>query len=380
MLRGRRLLIQLFAIPLFAMLLLVSCQQQSVQQVTVFDEGNYPKKLSDWGLVSVDDEFLVVNQQTVFYDLNTPLFSDYAHKLRTVWIPDGQPGQYIESGDIDLPIGSIISKTFYYPRQGDKLLQIADSNNRISDHRLDLQQIRLIETRLLIHQPSGWVGLPYVWDQDQREARLKLTGAQMELAIVQGAESKRFDYVVPDFNQCQGCHVENVTTNAMGLLGFKTRHLNKQYIFNDDGPNQLDYLAERQILEALPSHVSTLPKNADWLDKTVSIDNRARSYLDINCGHCHNPKGAADTSGLFLHYKEADALRLGVCKPPVAAGQGTGGHRFAVWPGKAEDSILLFRMKSLDLGAMMPELGKSLIHQEGVQLIEDWINQQSGGC
>ena len=226
-------------------------------------------------------------------------------------------------------------------------------------------------------------------DKNQQDAVLKLTGAQIALTIESAQMTQDFNYLVPDFNQCQGCHVEDINKDEMGLLGFKARHLNKPYQYptnnemnhDDQRLNQLNYLVNRQILQSLPDgSVANLPHNADWLDSSASLNDRARSYLDINCGHCHNPTGAADTSGLFLHDQETDALRLGYCKPPVAAGQGTGGRRYAIWPGKADDSILLFRMKSLDLGAMMPELGKSLIHHEGVKLIEGWVNQQQGGC
>jgi hypothetical protein len=106
----------------------------------------------------------------------------------------------------------------------------------------------------------------------------------------------------------------------------------------------------------------------------------ARAYLDINCGHCHQPGGSADTSGLFLHAAAEPALSLGICKPPVAAGRGTGGRRYSIVPGKPEDSILLFRVQSRELDVLMPELGRSLVHEEGVELLSDWIEQLEGEC
>ena len=53
----------------------------------------------------------------------------------------------------------------------------------------------------------------------------------------------------------------------------------------------------------------------------AKLEDRARAYLDVNCGHCHNPKGPADTSGLWLDAAHHDPRRLGLCKPPVAAGR-----------------------------------------------------------
>ena len=112
----------------------------------------------------------------------------------------------------------------------------------------------------------------------------------------------------------------------------------------------------------------------------VALDQRARAYLDINCGHCHSKTGPADTSGLFLDASVTDPIRWGRCKTPVAAGQGTGGNLFSVVPGSPDDSILIYRMVSLDPGAMMPELGRSLVHAEGVALVRDWISTLPGAC
>jgi hypothetical protein len=73
-------------------------------------------------------------------------------------------------------------------------------------------------------------------------------------------------------------------------------------------------------------------------------------------------------------------MRLGECKLPIAAGQGTGGNKFSIVPGKPEESILVYRMTSIDPGTMMPELGRSLVHDEGVALIADWISGMEGSC
>ena len=53
---------------------------------------------------------------------------------------------------------------------------------------------------------------------------------------------------------------------------------------------------------------------------------------------------------------------------------------YGVVPGHAEKSILSFRLATKDRGMMMPELGRSLIHREGLALINDWINSRDGQC
>jgi len=60
-------------------------------------------------------------------------------------------------------------------------------------------------------------------------------------------------------------------------------------------------------------------------------------------------------------------------KSPVAAGKGSGDRMYDIVPGKPEESILTYRMESTDLEAMMPELGRSTVHTEGVALIKEWI-------
>ena len=104
------------------------------------------------------------------------------------------------------------------------------------------------------------------------------------------------------------------------------------------------------------------------------IERGARDYLDINCAHCHNPRGVQGvTSQLFLQHDAEDAFRLGVCKRPGSAGEGTGGLTFDIVPGDPDQSILVFRMETEEVGAMMPLLGRSLAHDEGVELVRAWI-------
>ena len=113
----------------------------------------------------------------------------------------------------------------------------------------------------------------------------------------------------------------------------------------------------------------------NWEDSTYSLDERVRSYLDINCGHCHSSTGGANSTGLYLDLTEVRPKHLGINKKPVATGRGSGGYKYSIFPGKSEESILLHRMISTDPGVMMPESGRSLSHQEAIQMIREWINE-----
>jgi uncharacterized repeat protein (TIGR03806 family) len=359
-------------------LALAACTQ-SQAPVSFIAEGN-PEKLSDWHLMAVASSKLQLNKDVVPYDLNTPLFTDYAHKLRTVWMPKGQSAVYNADTTFDFPVGTIVSKTFYYPKGGDGKTVLANYDS--DGDQLDTTKVRLIETRLLVKRASGWIALPYVWNADQTEAVLSRTGDQIPLDVAH--DDKRVDkltYVVPNVNQCASCHVADVKSRQFQPIGPKARHLNRDYTYQGVSTNQLAHLAKIGYLTGLPADVAkAAPHNANWRDNTQTVDARARAYLDINCAHCHNDKGAANTTALHLNIGAPADLHLGLCKPPVAAGAGTGGRNHDIAPGKPDDSIMLYRLNSAEPGVMMPELGRGSVHKEGVALIREWIAAMKQGC
>mgnify|MGYP002130739895 CR=1 FL=1 len=140
----------------------------------------------------------------------------------------------------------------------------------------------------------------------------------------------------------------------------------------NDG-TQLQALKRLGLLAGSLRGLARLPQ---WdRPETGSINARARAYLDVNCGHCHNPKGPADTSGLWLTWDQPANPNLGLYKRPTAAGRGSAGLEFAIRPGAPDQSYLVARMESLEPGIAMPELGRATVHREGVALIRDWIKQ-----
>ena len=357
--------------------------QQAMPPVAYHADGR-PPKLSDWHVVEARGGKLVLNQGVVPYDLNTPLFTDYAHKLRTVWMPKGTAAKYDATDTFDFPVGTVISKTFYYPKTADgKAGDVArsyDSSHDFAGEGLDLSKVHLVETRILVHRADGWAAIPYVWNDTQTEANLARTGAVLPLTLVADDKSREdFNYVVPDESQCSSCHAQDWVTRKIHPIGPKARHLNRDYHYADGTQNQLEHLTKVGYLTGAPT-AAQAPRNANWMDEHAALDARARAYLDINCGHCHNAKGAANTTGLALDASAPEDRHLGICKPPVAAGRGTGDHLFDIVPGQPDDSIIAYRMASADPGEMMPELGRSTVHREGVALIKAWIAAQQGGC
>jgi uncharacterized repeat protein (TIGR03806 family) len=350
------------------------------EPVHFFAEGR-PAKLSDWGVIYTERGRLALNKGVVPYDLNTPLFSDYAHKLRTIWLPPGTAAKYDDKASFDFPVGTIISKTFYYPLpRGARDLKSVARTSAASSGTIELAHVRLIETRILVRREGGWQAFPYVWNSAQTDAELARTGdvKSLELVADDGAREP-FTYVVPNENQCAGCHVVDLKTKTIAPIGPKARHLNRDYAYPTGSENQLGHWSKLGYLQGMPG-AESVPKNADWSDVRESLDARARAYLDVNCGHCHNAKGPANTTALDLTIFAETNRYLGVCKPPVAAGRGTGDHFFDIVPGKPADSILPFRMLSSEPGVMMPEQGRNTTHREGVDLINEWISAMPGTC
>lgn len=349
--------------------------------VRFFADGQ-PEDLADWNLLRVAGGRLQLNREVLPYDLNTALFSDYAHKLRTVWMPKGQAANYAADEEFDFPVGTVFSKTFYYPRgEGETVLRSYDEGPDLRGGGLRMDRVRLVETRLLLRRQDGWVALPYVWNREQTRAKLMRGGelVSLELVAADGGRENA-DYAVPDQNQCAGCHGTDMKSKALHPIGPKARHLNRDFGYPDGGlQNQIARWTQAGYLQGAPAPQQA-PRDADWHDPSAPLEARARAYLDINCGHCHSPKGPGNTSGLWLNAATQEPLRLGRCKLPIAAGHGTGDHRFGVVPGKPDESILIYRMRSDDPSVMMPELGRSVVHEEGVQLIRDWIAAQQGQC
>lgn len=361
---------------------LSACAPSKMEAVTYPVEN--PSHLSDWGFFDVSSGALELSDGVLPYDLNAPLFTDYAHKLRTIWVPTDAPTADLNTGGVpDLPVGTVISKTFYYSKADaaeTSVLKSEDPAGIFNPALGDLQSIRLMETRLLVRREQGWEPVSYVWNEAQTDAVLTKIGDVEALTLVDPAgDSSEFTYVVPDINQCAGCHAPNNTTREIEPLGLRARHINKPYLHDGDERNQLDYFVEQGVLSEI-GDTKSIPANADWTDASLSLEQRARSYLDINCAHCHNPVGPADTSGLDLTVDAADGPALGLCKLPIAAGSGTGGRAFSIVPSAPDESILVYRLETTKPGAMMPELGRALSHAEGVALVREWIASMDGDC
>lgn len=314
------------------------------------------KKLSEYGFFTGNIADLSPIESVHPYDVNSPLFSDYAHKSRFFQLPEDESAAYHATEVLEFPIGSVLIKNFYYP----------------TDFSQPEGQRRIIETRLLIHEEEGWKALPYIWNDEQTEAFLEVAGGTKSVSWrdTEG-NTQKVNYSVPNMNQCKSCHLKE---KSIQPIGPSARQLNGTIEYSEAGEmNQLEYMQSHGLLSNVPD--GNLPKLVNYENTDVPLTERARAYLEINCGHCHRPDGPAKNSALHLMASVDNPAEYGVGKTPIAAGKGSGGFKYDIVKGNADESILVFRMESDAPGIMMPELGRKMVHKEGLALVKDWINE-----
>jgi uncharacterized repeat protein (TIGR03806 family) len=305
-----------------------------------------PEKLSSYGFFDGPLRDLRPAKNVHFYTINSPLFSDYAFKIRMIRLPEGTRMRYHGTETFEFPEGTVLIKNFFYP---------ADLSKPEGERRL-------IETRLLVKHEGEWKPLTYVWNEEQTEAILEPAGRTLPVSWTQSKGVVRsIDYSVPNLNQCRGCHLKG---DKVMPIGPSARQLNVG--------SQFDRWTTEGLIEGVPD-LPLIPRLANYEDSREPLEARARAWLEINCAHCHRPDGQGKTSGLHLMADVTSPLALGIGKPPVAAGKGSGGRKYSIVPGEPDQSILVYRIESTDPGVMMPEMGRRLVHEEGVTLVREWI-------
>lgn len=322
-----------------------------------FNLENIPfNTLSEYNFYNGDLKDLDPVFGVLLYNLNSTLFTDYASKKRFVWMPDGTKANYnSDFTPLDFPVGSVLIKNFYY-------------NNVLPNN-----DTRIIETRLMYLTDQGWDFAEYVWNDDQTEATFTTNGSFTNVEWLQEGNSNNVTYRIPSRNECFSCHNK---FGAPGPIGPKPQNLNREVNYEDGVANQLQKWIDVGYLENnLPSSIVSTVK---WDDESLDLNLRLRSYLDINCAHCHSAESYCEYRPMrFAFNDNEDDTNKGVCVEPDTQIIGTS---FIIEPKNIENSVLRFRVSSIEEENRMPLLGRTLKHKEGVQLIDEWINSLEGEC
>jgi len=299
------------------------------------DTSMFKSRLSEYGLFQGNLSGLVPVNEAAEIEIASPLFTDYADKQRLLLLPTGEMMKANGSDLPDFPDGTVIAKTFFYPRSG--------AGDSVS------QQI--IETRLLIKNGAHWNAATYKWNDTQDEAYLLHDSATVPIEFVDDhGHSRAINYSIPSQEDCFACHRQR---DELVPLGMKLRNMNID-VHRDQGLiNQLEYLQQNQKLEISP--LDAVGRTPDYRNQSITLDERARAYLDANCAHCHRPKGTARFTGLVLTYEEtADRAETHLKAQEIARRITTSGPQH------------------------MPQIGTTIPHAEGIDLIIDYLNDISG--
>jgi hypothetical protein len=294
------------------------------------------------------------------YDVASPLWSDGADKERFLALPEGGRiqvkdckttpqacgpaeggGTPQDDGHWALPAGTVLVKAF-----------------RIGG--------RYVETRLLVRiDEHTWKGYSYRWNAAQ-------TDADVEPDVIDGRHEPVPDgaggtqvWHFPSRGQCLQCH-----HIAAGVsLGLTSAQLNRDFAYPSGvTENQLVALERIGLFEA-PLSKPAPPALPDPRAAAGGLEDRARSYLHVNCANCHRPAGSFEDVDLR---RETPLAATGLCnKAPAKGDQGVAGAVLLA-PGVPEKSLLSVRMRRLEAGRM-PQIGTGVLDTGGVGVVEDWI-------
>ncbi|NMH28125.1 hypothetical protein [Flavobacterium silvaticum] len=363
--------------------LIVSCQDDDGDAYVpvspvVLNPADVPyAKLSDYHFFEGALKDLTPAYKVLPYRPASELFTDYAHKKRFVWMPQGTMATYNGNDNaLVFPVGAVLIKNFFYDN-------VAPSNTT-----------RIIETRILIktHEEgfnsdgsmidSGWEPYDYIWNEEQTEAYLDTEGQGVfvPLTFTDSGVTRDIYYKIPAQTECHTCHKLN-PDHAVGgevviPIGVKPQNLNNVYDYGTAQRNQLEKWVSEGYLD--PNIPANILSTVDYRDTSQPLELRARSYIDANCAHCHRIGGHCDYAAMRFNFSNTDLSTFGVCMPYQFALPED--MEYVIKAGDANNSELIYRISSTDGSVMMPFIGRSIVHDEGVALMKEWINSLETTC
>jgi putative heme-binding domain-containing protein len=296
----------------------------------------FPTRLSATGLFTS-----VANEEpapgVIPFSINATMWADHARARYYLALP-GTSTITREGDNWVFPTDTVLAKTISLEME---------AGHPVSERKL--------ETQILHYDGQLWRGYTYRWNEAQSDADLvQARGSQQTFTIrdAHAAGGKRVQtWRFPSRAECAICHNPRA--------GFTLA-------FNEAQLREAESLQQLGILPK-PSKQPTL---VDPHDEKADLDERARSYLHVNCAHCHR-RGGGGTALIDLQHQLALKPTKLVTHPPS---QGTFGisHAQVIYPGDPFRSVLFYRLATLGRGHM-PLLGSRLVDTQGLALLERWI-------
>jgi putative heme-binding domain-containing protein len=333
---------------------------------------SFPKTLASTGLFSkTSDHALAAG--VIPYAINAEPWADNTIAERFIAIPgNGKLGVHetnnVQKGDLKgewkYPTDTVIGKTI--------LLELEPGNP---------QSRRRLETQILHRGEITWNAYTYIWNDKQTDAVLSDGGGfdrTFEISDENSAGGKkRQTWHFASSSECLTCH----TTRGGSVYGFKPNQLNREFDYGDHTDNQLRTLAhvglfEQPLVKGEPVDAPSLDKLPTMVaphDGLKSLTERVRSYLHVNCAHCHR-RGGGGTAAMDIQLQFALDKTNIISRPT----QGTFGllDSWLVSPGDPYRSTIYYRMSKVGKGRM-PHFGSQVVDVRGLRLVHDWIEQLS---
>jgi uncharacterized repeat protein (TIGR03806 family) len=324
---------------------------------------DFPRRLSETGLF--ESTFAHRPAPGVEpYAINVELWADGASAERLIAIPGAGQLRFDDQGYGQLPEGSVLVRTVSITTGGE--------GGKVP-------QRRRVETQILHLEAEAWRPYSYVWTDDQTDALLAESGGSVLTLKVsdprEPQETFERTYRVHSRAECMLCHnpwVEKQTTifgvQSASPLAVHQAQWDRPRQSGTGSSDQLAHFREVGLLASEPVRPVSALARID--DESASLERRVRSYLHVNCSHCHqfNAGGSANiVLGMEVPLEETRTVDV----RPIQGTFGIDGARI-IAPGDPSRSILYYRMSKLG-GGRMPRIGSNQVDARTVRLVRQWI-------
>ena len=272
------------------------------------------------------------------YHVNHPGWNGGATSRRWFTLPENEKIGFNSNSNWNFPTGTIWIQ-------------------QLDQAAADGQPAKRLETRFLVKTGTAIYGITYKWRADQSDA---------DLVPEQGIPAGPADHgrPTPGRAECLMCH----TAIAGYNLGMNTWQLNGPSPA-DATSNQLRAMIDAGQLDAKPSDLEKAPSFAAVADITRSLEDRCRSYLAVNCSHCHQQDGIA--SSPWTTKASFPTSKTRIIKGGLNTNFGDSANK-VIAPGDPAHSMILKRLQG-DGVPRMPMGSTGPLDQAGIDLLTEWI-------